>query len=140
MPSRRARHAAGLVRTRFPIVATSVFCQEADCPRLRRLRTQSYNFAQFVCTSQQTQHILSPPTSAHDEKFVTVHQNVSLQAFMEEGSTEKPRLGKILPPPKPEHCVLPNVGQHPKNRTSSFAISPRTPGCFALGSSSGNRT
>ena len=37
--------------------------------------------------------------------------------------TEKPRLGKILSPPEPEHSVLPNVGQHPKNRTSSFAIS-----------------
>ena len=37
--------------------------------------------------------------------------------------TEKLRLGKILPPPQPEHCVLPNVGRHPKNRTLSFAIS-----------------
>ena len=37
--------------------------------------------------------------------------------------TEKPRLGKILPPPQPEHSALNNVGQHPKNRTSSFAIS-----------------
>ena len=37
--------------------------------------------------------------------------------------TEKPRLGKILPPPKPEHNVLPTDGQHPKIRTSSFAVS-----------------
>ena len=37
--------------------------------------------------------------------------------------TEKPRLEKNLPPPKPEHVVLPNVAQHPKNHTSSFAIS-----------------
>ena len=37
--------------------------------------------------------------------------------------TEKPHLGKILPPPNPEHCVLPNVGQHPKNHTSSLALS-----------------
>ena len=64
--------------------------------------------------------MLSPLTSAHYEKFVTtVHQNVGLQAFWKSG-TEKPRLGKILPPPKPEHSVLPNAGQHPKIRTSSF--------------------
>ena len=38
--------------------------------------------------------------------------------------TEKPRLGKILPPPEPELSGLPNVGQHPEIRTSSFANSP----------------
>ena len=37
--------------------------------------------------------------------------------------TEKPRLGEILPPPKPEHNVLRNVGQRQKIRTASFAIS-----------------
>ena len=66
--------------------------------------------------------MLSPLTSAHHEKIVTVHQNVGLQTCGRSGS-EKPRLGKILPPPKPERGVLPNVGRHPKNSTSSFAIS-----------------
>ena len=37
--------------------------------------------------------------------------------------TEKPRLEKTLPPPKPGHNVLPNAGQHPKIHTSSFAVS-----------------
>ena len=62
--------------------------------------------------------MLSRLTSAHYEKIVTMDQNVGLQAFM-----EKPRLGKTLPPANPRHNVLSNAGQHPKIRTSSFAIS-----------------
>ena len=61
----------------MPSVAISAFC-----PRIRRLQTQSSNFAQFVCSSQQTQYMLSPLTSAHNKKFVTMHQNVCLQALV----------------------------------------------------------
>ena len=54
--------------------------------------------------------------------------------------TEKPRHRKVLPPPTPEHSFLTNVGQHQKEPYIVFRNFPHTPGCFALGSSSGNRT
>ena len=77
-------------------------------------------------------------TSAHHEKIVTVHQNVGLQTCGRSGSA-KPRLGKILPPPKLSVAFSPTLGgiQKPYIVFRNF---PHTPGCFALGSSSGNRT
>ena len=78
--------------------------------------------AQFVCTSQQTQPMLSLLTSDHYENHHHAPEIRSASLCGRSG-TEKPHLGKILPPPKPEHCVLPNVGQHPKNHTSSLALS-----------------
>ena len=51
-------------------------------------------FAQLVSTSQQTQCMLPPLTSAHHEKIVTVHQNVGLQAFVEEVARRSHASGK----------------------------------------------
>ena len=47
--------------------------------------------------------------------------------------TEKPRLGKILSPPEPEHGVLLNVGTASKEPYIVFRKFPHTPGCFAWG-------
>ena len=47
--------------------------------------------------------------------------------------TEKPRLGKILPPPRPGRDVLPTVEQHPRVRTSSFVVSHRRLAPLPLG-------
>ena len=72
----------------------SVFCPRNWLSVTVTTRGQSYNFAKFVCTSQQTQRMLSPLTSALYEKIVTVHQNVGLQAFVEEVARRSHALGK----------------------------------------------
>ena len=106
-----------------PLSQRQCSAHEADCPRLRRLRTKSYNFAQFVCTSQQTQHILSPLTSAHyEQNRHHAPECMFATLFMEKVARKSHASGQFSRLPKPEHGVLPNVGQHPKTRTSCSAI------------------
>ena len=67
--------------------------------------------------------MLSPLTSAHCVKIVTMHQNVGLQAFMEEVAGRSHASGKSS---RLQHLSImfsPPLGQHPKIRTSSFAVS-----------------
>ena len=47
--------------------------------------------------------------------------------------TEKPRLGKILAPPRPGRDVLPTVEQHPRVHTSSFVVFHRRLAALPLG-------
>ena len=67
--------------------------------------------------------MLSPLTSGHYEKIVTMHQNVCLQAFMEEVARRSHASGKSSRLQNLSMVFSPTLGQHPKNRTSSFANS-----------------
>ena len=70
-PSRRRKHAAGLARTRFTTVTTSVFCPRHSLSVTATTPGQSHNFSQLVCTSQQTQCMPSPLLSATMKKKKT---------------------------------------------------------------------
>ena len=91
-PARRGIRAAGLARTRFSHCRNvSVLPKKltvCDCDN----SGPSHNFAQLVCTSQQTQCMLSLLLS-------TLHEKV-IASLCGKNSTEMPRLGKILQSPK----------------------------------------
>ena len=102
----------------------SVFCQKKklavrDCddsgPRVT-------TFAQFVCTSEQTQCMLSPLSSTHNEKIVTVHQDVGLQTFMEEVARRSHTSGKPSRLPNLGIMFSPTLGsiQRSIHRLSQF--------------------
>ena len=67
--------------------------------------------------------MLSLLTSTHYEEIFTVHQNVGLQAFLEEVARRSHASGKSSRFQNLSMVFLPNVGQRPEIRTSSFAIS-----------------
>ena len=96
---------------------------------------QSYDFAQLVCTMQPTQCMRSLLTSAHCEKIVTEHQDVGLQAFMEEMARRTRASGKSFR--LQDLSVMFSAHKDPYIACRSF---PHTPGCFAFGASFGNRT
>ena len=59
----------------------------------------------------------------HTKKNITLHQNVCLQAFLEEVARRSHASGKSSRLQNLSIVFSPTLGQHPKNRTSSFAIS-----------------
>ena len=72
--------------------------------------------------SQQTQCMLSPILSAHNEKIITMHQNVCLQAFMEEVVRRCHALGKSSILPNLSVMLSPSLGcvQRSVHRLSQF--------------------
>ena len=104
-PSRRKKHAAGLARTRFSSVAMSAFCPKNS------LSETVTNSGPSVTTLLSSYALRSRLRACF---------RPSRRPTMKKS---KPRLEKILAPPKPGHSALPDTGQHPKIRTSSSAIS-----------------
>ena len=107
-----------------PLSQRQCSAHEADCPRLRRLRTKSYNFAQFVCTSQQTQHILSPLTSAHyEQNRHHAPQCMFATLFMEKVARGSHESGQFSSLQNLSMVFSPTLGsiQRPENRLPQFS-------------------
>ena len=64
-------------------LSMSVFCPRSSLSETVKIRRPELQLCSARMHFAETQCILSPLTSANYEKFITVHKNVGLQAFME---------------------------------------------------------